>query len=65
MVPSPPFGGVGASGLGAYHGEFTSETFSHRKAVLIKPTWLDLKFFDPPYEAAKKVGAPFDLTTGV
>jgi hypothetical protein len=24
-----------------------------------------LKFFDPPYEAAKKVGAPFDLTTGV
>jgi aldehyde dehydrogenase (NAD+) len=53
-VPSLPFGGVGASGLGAYHGKFTFETFSHRKSVLIKPTWLDLKFFYPPYDQAKR-----------
>jgi aldehyde dehydrogenase (NAD+) len=53
-VPSLPFGGVGASGLGAYHGKFSFETFSHRKSVLIKPTWLDPSFFYPPYNAAKK-----------
>ena len=53
-VPSLPFGGVGASGLGAYHGKFSFETFSHRKSVLIKPTWFDPSFFYPPYDAAKK-----------
>jgi len=53
-VPCLPFGGVGASGLGAYHGKATFETFSHRKAVLFKPTWLDPWFFYPPYNDAKK-----------
>jgi len=53
-VPSLPFGGVGASGMGAYHGKFSFETFSHRKSVLIKPTWLDPKFFYPPYDEAKR-----------
>ncbi len=53
-VPSLPFGGVGASGIGAYHGRATFETFSHRKAVLVKPTWLDPWFFYPPYTDAKK-----------
>ena len=53
-VPSLPFGGVGASGMGAYHGKATFETFSHRKAVLVKPTWLDPWFFYPPYNDAKK-----------
>jgi aldehyde dehydrogenase (NAD+) len=52
-VPSLPFGGVGASGLGAYHGKATFETFSHRKAVLLKPTWLDPPFFYPPYDEGK------------
>jgi aldehyde dehydrogenase (NAD+) len=52
-VPSLPFGGVGASGFGAYHGKATFETFSHRKAVLLKPTWLDPPFFYPPYDEAK------------
>eukprot|EP00794_Sanderia_malayensis_P013865 gene13865-15313_t len=35
-VPSIPFGGVGQSGIGAYHGKFSFECFSHRKACLIK-----------------------------
>ena len=34
--PSLPFGGVGASGMGAYHGKATFETFSHKKSVLVK-----------------------------
>lgn len=52
-VPGLPFGGVGASGFGAYHGRTSFETFSHRKAVLKKPTWFDPAVFYPPYTAAK------------
>jgi aldehyde dehydrogenase (NAD+) len=45
-----PFGGVGSSGLGAYHGKFGFEEFSHRKSVLTKPTRPDLaSFIYPPY----------------
>ena len=45
-----PFGGVGPSGLGAYHGKFGFEEFSHRKSVLTKPTRPDLaSFIYPPY----------------
>ncbi|OBA61313.1 aldehyde dehydrogenase [Mycobacterium sp. 1100029.7] len=45
-----PFGGVGASGMGAYHGKFGFEEFSHRKSVLTKPTRPDLSsFIYPPY----------------
>lgn len=44
-----PFGGVGPSGMGAYHGKFTFETFSHRKAVLRRGFHLDLKMMYPPY----------------
>ncbi len=47
--PALPFGGVGPSGMGAYHGRASFETFSHRKAVVKKPTWLDLKMIYPPY----------------
>lgn len=36
-----PFGGVGASGMGAYHGKHTFEAFTHEKAVLEKSQWLD------------------------
>lgn len=36
-VPELPFGGVGESGLGRYHGEYSIDTFSHLKAVLDKP----------------------------
>jgi aldehyde dehydrogenase (NAD+) len=45
-----PFGGVGPSGMGAYHGKFGFEEFSHRKSVLTKPTRPDLTaLIYPPY----------------
>lgn len=45
-----PFGGVGPSGMGAYHGKFGFEEFSHRKSVLTKRTRPDLTaMFYPPY----------------
>lgn len=44
-----PFGGVGESGIGAYHGRFTFDTFSHRKSIFQRSTWLDLPLRYPPY----------------
>ncbi|CAN5849768.1 aldehyde dehydrogenase family protein [soil metagenome] len=45
-----PFGGVGPSGMGAYHGRFGFEEFSHRKSVLTKPTRPDVSaIIYPPY----------------
>jgi aldehyde dehydrogenase (NAD+) len=45
-----PFGGVGPSGIGSYHGRFGFEEFSHRKSVLTKPTRPDLTaIIYPPY----------------
>jgi aldehyde dehydrogenase (NAD+) len=45
-----PFGGVGASGMGAYHGRWGFDEFSHRKSVLTKPTRPDLSsLIYPPY----------------
>ena len=43
------FGGVGASGMGAYHGKAGFETFSHRKSIVDKKTWLDLPMRYHPY----------------
>lgn len=44
-----PFGGVGTSGTGNYHGHWGFATFSHAKAVLRQQTRIDLKFVYPPY----------------
>jgi aldehyde dehydrogenase (NAD+) len=44
-----PFGGVGHSGIGAYHGKFGFETFSHRKSVIRKANWLDIPVRYAPY----------------
>jgi len=44
-----PFGGVGASGMGAYHGETGFRTFSHRRSVMERPFRFDLPFRYPPY----------------
>lgn len=52
-VPGLPFGGVGASGMGAYHGRATFETFTHAKSVLTKPTALDPSIAYPPYRGLK------------
>jgi aldehyde dehydrogenase (NAD+) len=48
-----PFGGVGESGMGAYHGHRSFETFSHRRAVLKKPSLPDPPILFPPYSARK------------
>ena len=53
-VPSLPFGGVGNSGIGSYHGKASFDTFSHYKSVLNKGLWFDLKFRYAPYK--NKVG---------
>jgi len=45
-----PFGGVGESGIGAYHGRLGFETFSHQKAVVKKANWLDIPMRYAPYK---------------
>ena len=49
-----PFGGVGASGMGHYHGKFGFDTFSHFKSILNKPTWLEFDFKYSPYTEWKQ-----------
>ena len=44
-----PFGGVGNSGMGRYHGRDSLYSFSHRRSVVVTPTWLDLPFRYMPY----------------
>ena len=54
-IPGLPFGGVGESGMGGYHGQLSVESFSHHKAVLDKPLSPDtLSLIYPPYGAVKK-----------
>ena len=48
-----PFGGVGESGMGHYHGHYGFETFSHLKSIVDKPTWLDLPMRYQPFTALK------------
>lgn len=45
-----PFGGVGHSGIGAYHGRLSFDTFSHKKAIVKKANWLDLPMRYAPYK---------------
>jgi len=51
--PSLPFGGVGESGMGAYHGRFGFETFSHRRAIHVRSTKVDPSLLYPPYTRRK------------
>lgn len=52
---SLPFGGVGSSGLGSYHGRRSWETFTHRKPVVTKPYVPEtLRFIQPPYSKVKE-----------
>ncbi len=44
-----PFGGVGESGMGGYHGKFSFDTFSHYKSIVKKATWIDLPMRYHPY----------------
>lgn len=50
---SLPFGGVGNSGIGNYHGKYGFEAFSHQKAVLERATWGEPNFKYPPYSEDK------------
>ena len=45
-----PFGGVGNSGMSSYHGKDSFDVFSHHRAVVTTPTWLDLPFRYMPYK---------------
>lgn len=47
--PRLPFGGVGFSGMGSYHGKFSFDTFSHHRSILSKSTLLDTLLRYPPY----------------
>lgn len=49
-----PFGGVGNSGIGNYHGKYGFEAFSHAKALLKKPNYLEPELKYPPYTDFKK-----------
>lgn len=54
LNPELPFGGVGASGMGRYHGRYGFETFSHMKAVMTRSTRFDPSFRYPPYSSWKR-----------
>jgi aldehyde dehydrogenase (NAD+) len=50
-----PFGGRGFSGSGQYHGKYSFETFSHKKAVMKTPTWFDPAIKYPPFKGKMKL----------
>lgn len=52
--PNLPFGGVGASGIGQYHGKFSFDTFSHDKSYIFKSTRLESSLLFPPYKGKFK-----------
>lgn len=54
LVPENlPFGGVGNSGMGSYHGKKSFETFSHQRSVLTRGTFLDIALRYPPFNKKK------------
>ncbi len=44
-----PFGGVGSSGYGGYHGKFSFDTFTHKKSISKRATWIDIPLRYAPY----------------
>ncbi len=50
-----PFGGRGFSGTGNYHGKYSFDTFSHKKAVMKTPTWFDPDIKYPPFKGKLKL----------
>ena len=49
-----PFGGVGESGMGSYHGRVGFETFSHYRSIVDKKTWMDLPIRYQKYTGLKE-----------
>lgn len=60
-TPYLPFGGVGESGMGCYHGKFGFETFSRKKSILDKSTLIDIALRYQPYTGLKKYLLKFFL----
>ena len=54
-TPYLPFGGVGQSGMGNYHGKKSFDCFSHEKSILKKGNWLDISLRYPPYAGKLKM----------
>lgn len=54
-APELPFGGVGHSGMGSYHGKASFDTFSHQKSVLNKSFLVDIAWRYPPYKLDPKI----------
>lgn len=54
LNPRLPFGGVGESGMGAYHGKASFDTFSHHKSVVKRSVWADPQTKYPPYTTPLK-----------
>ena len=59
-----PFGGVGPSGMGRYHGFDGFETFSHKKGVYFQARWTPLGLLRPPYDALARRAIAFLLRHG-
>lgn len=55
--PNLPFGGIGNSGIGSYHGKFGFEAFSHRKSVIDKATWGEPDLRYPPIPIPRRSGS--------
>jgi len=53
--PYLPFGGVGQSGIGRYHGRYSFQTFSYKRSFLDKANWLDIPVRYPPYKGKIKI----------
>lgn len=53
--PKLPFGGVGHSGMGSYHGKASFDTFTHFKPYVYRPTWLDIPIRYAPYKNKGKL----------
>jgi aldehyde dehydrogenase (NAD+) len=50
-----PFGGIGTSGMGGYHGKHSFEVFTYKKAVMKTPTWFDPAIKYPPFQGKLKL----------
>ena len=62
--PHLPFGGVGASGMGAYHGKFGFDTFSHQRSVHHRSTKVDPPLLYPPYTKLKDRAVRLGISAG-
>jgi len=53
-TPHMGFGGVGESGMGAYHGKLSFDTFTHYKSIMDKKMWIDMPIRYAPFDGKKE-----------